>query len=34
MIGIVLSATTILCVAWFFLEGHFITWLEIRRENP
>lgn len=31
MIGITLSITTTLCVAWFFLEGHIITWSQIRR---
>lgn len=31
-LAITFGICTLICIVWFFLEGHFVTWRRIRKE--
>ncbi|WLG49133.1 hypothetical protein [Pseudomonas sp. FP1742] len=32
-LAITFAVCTLICIVWFFLEGHFMTWWRIRKED-
>lgn len=32
-LAITFAGCTPICIVWFFLEGHFVTWWRIRKED-